>query len=1025
MKTTAIQRSIVSSSYRINYENDAADENLDGRVMSWSASKRQATSPIEQFRAAADQYDFEQKHRRQQETSFEQQGTKDQHQYQFRHLADDKAFESTTPETSKSHRPRNSFESPQQAKTGDIGQDRFQTPHNASPDQGRQLQSPAALDDQCLLKDNGVCTIDAASIHSSNNVVLRSCLTGTTVQVFQSEALASIQGLDLGLEQELLEVVKVQSEGSSHSDGLRYGDVVIFRSSIARGKALGTRKRRRDIRGVDELGFFDVGSIKSDRWVILPSRFDKKIVIGRASLSTKNSLQHTNDSNRGLVQSGAPIVLRNCYNGGVLSIREGKLTLLTDSYDSSTFADLEDSTLLGRLQHHDKLCPSISESFQLLLPCVPPCPSWSPANGIGERLFSSSTFLQQSERNQSMMETIQAVTNLSTQMKEKILIDEVVGSFLGLEGVHIRFSSDNGNGVKEQAFHLIDAGGIVFDLSLRRLVEQILSLSSSYERVKHFVASHYPGYEYGRVMHALCEGLDSYLDLFASFVSDLERKVRNRKGSLTMKSIHYEITPLLHSMSILENVTEALSETNGGKLINTLCSLEKRVYMGDTVAKDLIGTLLDRCSAPYLDMLTNWLQSGMLYDTYDEFMVFQPHLPKVQTHFDGDSWSSLFQLRESHVVKDVFRNEKTIQKIVVTGKYWNAIQACNVNVKSLQETNMALPKIKTLGFHSDSSTILSYVDTTYYCASKNLISLLKGKFKLMDSLQTMKRYFLLDQGDFFMHFLDITENELMKPFENVSLGRVQHSLSMSVQSTEAQRDGDIEASSHFLQEDDRQLDPNALRCRFQGESLVAYLDSLYGGIDDLEPKTPSRQAYGASNGGDTGFDLFTIDFAQIPFPTSLVLSGHAMDSYKLLFRQLFLSKHVERRLVGVWSDHQVLKKLDSLRGLLGPTFLLRQRMLHFVQNLNNYMTFEVVESNWLEMMSAINDPETSHEQTVDAILEVHDTFLGKTLDACLLTNPFLIKSLTKLLKTCLLFTDQMKRFMDTTKIVSAFRTGYA
>ena len=33
---------------------------------------------------------------------------------------------------------------------------------------------------------------------------------------------------------------------------------------------------------------------------------------------------------------------------------------------------------------------------------------------------------------------------------------------------------------------------------------------------------------------------------------------------------------------------------------------------------------------------------------------------------------------------------------------------------------------------------------------------------LMDSLKSMKRYFLLDQGDFLVHFLDAAEDELLK-----------------------------------------------------------------------------------------------------------------------------------------------------------------------------------------------------------------------------------------------------------------------
>jgi gamma-tubulin complex component 2 len=220
------------------------------------------------------------------------------------------------------------------------------------------------------------------------------------------------------------------------------------------------------------------------------------------------------------------------------------------------------------------------------------------------------------------------------------------------------------------------------------------------------------------------------------------------------------------------------------------------------------------------------------------------------------------------------------------------------------------------------------------------------------------------------------------------------------------------------------LTPTGLRCRFASKSLVAHLDTMYaGGIADNEPRTPSRHAYGMASKRMKGIEAFVIDFPRIPFPISLVLSEQTMENYKLLFRHLFFAKHVERRLIGVWRDHQALKGLHSLRGLLGPTFLLRQRMLHFLQNLIYYMTFEVIENNWTEMCSSIdstgdNPKSPNHkEQTVDDILDIHNEFLRRTLEACLLTNRDVVRSLTKIMNTCLLFSDQMKRFMETTKIV--------
>jgi gamma-tubulin complex component 2 len=150
-----------------------------------------------------------------------------------------------------------------------------------------------------------------------------------------------------------------------------------------------------------------------------------------------------------------------------------------------------------------------------------------------------------------------------------------------------------------------------------------------------------------------------------------------------------------------------------------------------------------------------------------------------------------------------------------------------------------------------------------------------------------------------------------------------------------------------------------------------------------------------------------------------------------MFRHLFFAKHVERRLVGTWLDHQMIKEYSSLRKDMGKTYCLRQRMLHFMQNFVYYMMFEVIEPNFLSMESQLLGRETkgdgkysfantkndtSKQQTVDDVLRIHNDFVRRALKECLLTNWDLIRTLTKLMTTCLLFSDQMKLLMEATKI---------
>lgn len=279
----------------------------------------------------------------------------------------------------------------------------------------------------------------------------------------------------------------------------------------------------------------------------------------------------------------------------------------------------------------------------------------------------------------------------------------------------------------------------------------------------------------------------------------------------------------------------------------------------------------------------------------------------------------------------------------------------------------------------------------------------------------------------------MAETELLKEMTEVSRGRVQNWLSMSVQPSGG---GAIRASNltgeTFSME---RYMASSLQASFATESLVDRLDDLYatsGGIRTQEARTPSRHLYGAMNRGLTGIEALTLDFQYVPFPVSLILSHRAVSSYQLLFRHLFFVKHVERRLVGTWLDHQSMKEFQSLRKSLCPTFGLRQRMLHFIQNLVYYMMFEVIEPNWQMMENSISsgkkksgnsgfgfstaDDEGNNDQTVDDILSMHNEFLRRTLKDCLLTNGDLIRTLTKLMTTCLLFSDQMNLFVETTQI---------
>jgi hypothetical protein len=103
-------------------------------------------------------------------------------------------------------------------------------------------------------------------------------------------------------------------------------------------------------------------------------------------------------------------------------------------------------------------------------------------------------------------------------------------------------------------------------------------------------------------------------------------------------------------------------------------------------------------------------------------------------------------------------------------------------------------------------------------------------------------------------------------------------------------------------------------------------------------------------------------------------------------------------------NHQNTKELD-VRATMGASYCLRHRMLHFLQNFVYYMTLEVIGPRGHELEAKLDEAED-----MDVVLDLHERFLDSCLKECLLASQDLLKILTKLMTTCLLFADHMQRF---------------
>mmetsp|Transcript_30088 Transcript_30088/g.63820 ORF Transcript_30088/g.63820 Transcript_30088/m.63820 type:complete len:1034 (+) Transcript_30088:2-3103(+) len=867
------------------------------------------------------------------------------------------------------------------------------------------------------------------------------------------------------------------------------------------------------------------------------------------------------------VYSGDPIVLRNEWTGGLLSLGNEyelptpntddddvvvpgwSLNILTSTYqmsnDNSGASTIDNQPLIEYLHQHQKCHPTKLETFQIIKANVPHCPSWVYHTGEEEndRIYLGGGYLNYPGRHsltgnedeededgvgdelewkmfpemndpdhqkKKVPQDLPCLAMLSVDVQEKVLLDEVIGAMMGQEGQFLQYQlaqevlveDDSQDEDGEERYVMTEPGftlapssilGGKIDSSLEHLLSRMLPLCTNYAHVNQYVQTCLNHYECGVIARTLCEAMSGLLEEYLGFVANLDYLSRegepllstatatatdnNDNGprqQLTMSMVHVHARPSIRTMAILSQVVSTVHGKKGGELLNSLHSLMTLNYSGDEKGNALLQLLLTKCASPYANMLSSWLKRGKVHDPYGEFMIeitnksFNHTVPKNnnshkqhQRQQQGMEWTDWCREKEEHVLYSVHDSNEDIivsmsmmgggnnnaalgvdrsratshmsalHKAHATGKYWRAIHCCRDGgaASSLTTTQQQQRRKKdTESKENEANTLLNplklsrSINQAYHDASDTLLRILFHEYDLLSSLRFMKKYFLLDQGDFFVDFLDKAEDELHKELPDVLQGRVQNWLSASIARTSQD-----ETSSHLA---------SALRCNFQNKSLRDTLDDISKRRNHRKSsKKNTRQKVLA------GFEAIAFEFKAVPFPTSIVLSYEQLRIYTLIFRLIFFAKYVERQLVSMWSDHQLLKAMTSLRSACSPTFSLRRRMLHFIQNFVYYMEFDVIEPNWRELerkLSATkeyccsnnnksntnnndntnksNNNGQSFPRTVDDVLHEHNQFLLRISNQCLLPNYDLIERASKIMTTCLLFSSQIKRFMETTKV---------
>ena len=497
----------------------------------------------------------------------------------------------------------------------------------------------------------------------------------------------------------------------------------------------------------------------------------------------------------------------------------------------------------------------------------------------------------------------------------------------------------------------------VGDASMRLLLSQIVSLRT-------FVASRKGYSEFGRVNQALCLYLEeAVLGPFGDFISPLFSSL-STSASLTvlMNLIQPRARVLVDWARLVQ--TKPISQSRGGALLNALN--EAKSWAFEEVA--LGQAAIEACLFPYLQTLTRFCHTGEVFDPFEEFFIRStPGLDKAELGLEVNArfWTHKFRLIESgdQVIPWFLASGDLARIVCKTGRDRHLLNtSAELGVGELEIKTELMTREGVL--------------KEFYQSSAEIMAALK-QAQVLPVLTCFKRFFLMEQGDFFSLLFDSAREELSQGADR-DFGRLEALLTVLLRQTQEA------VLPAFL---------DGLSCTLLGEAVDVQVTRIHAG--------QHRHADFHDVSSLQCVEVFSLDFTCTG-PLAFVLTKRAVTKYQLLFRHLFRCKHAERVVGSAWSS--LLRRGQDSQRLDTTTSSLIQRMTQFLQSLAFFTAFDVVEPRWRTFFSAM-----SAAADIDTLLELHEDFLDSCLRECLLTNPVLIRGLSGLLKLCLALGEAVER----------------
>jgi len=310
------------------------------------------------------------------------------------------------------------------------------------------------------------------------------------------------------------------------------------------------------------------------------------------------------------------------------------------------------------------------------------------------------------------------------------------------------------------------------DPSLLYMINKILPLSTYYDKISQYLNLN-NNLETGLISKAFCDGIRKILREYVLFINQLE--IEFNIDNLDIQKLWYLSQPSLRLLENLQRLCYQASLIKGGNLLNVIYGFYQNTT--DTELKGMYKLLLDKAFEPYLVRIRLWVCKGLLEDKYDDFMIVsnsEYSKENLAEHYLDFYWDKKFLLNKENVPEFI---NIVADKILFIGKALNVLLESGNIVYCPYEAEFEVFKNQSLFDVEVSNNFQHLIDKTYEWTNSTLITLFFKEENIVSIIKSMKKFYLMECGDFFTHMIDLADELLLQPKNTISFEKLVKYLS--------------------------------------------------------------------------------------------------------------------------------------------------------------------------------------------------------------------------------------------------------